>query len=294
MSQAAMRASAVADYSDADQLGERNYQRLAALVGKHSGIRLPPGKRLMLEGRLRKRVRFLGYGSLDDYCHYLFEANGLAEELTHLIDVVTTNKTDFFREPQHFDYLTQKIVPDILAKRSFGATQPHLKIWSAASSTGAEAYTIGMVLSDMMQRGAKFRFSILGTDISTDVLKQAVRAVYPQDMVSPVPYDFQMRYLMRSRNKGARQVRIVPELRRITQFLHLNLMDSSYPVDRDVDVIFLRNVLIYFEKQTQQAVLRRLAGHLRPGGHLILGHSESMIGTTLQMTQVAPGVFQNA
>jgi len=168
-----------------------------------------------------------------------------------------------------------------------------LKIWSAASSNGAEAFTLAMVLSELKAQRKDFRFSILGTDISTEVLEHGRRAVYSAEMIAPVPAEMQARYVMHQRKPGPRrEVRMVPELRRLVNFLRLNLMDSSYPFDKDVDVIFLRNVLIYFEKPDQAAVVGRLVGHLRSGGYLVLGHSESMIGTSLPVRQVAPAVFQ--
>ncbi len=275
-----------------DRLGSKDFARLATLIGDHVGIRLPPAKRLMVEGRLRRRVRGLGYRNISEYCRFLFDGNGLAGEFIHLVDAVTTNKTDFFRESEHFDLLEREIVPAIVARRG-GNTQPLLKIWSAASSNGAEPYTIAMVLADIAARQRSFRFSILGTDISTEVLDHAVRAIYPAEMIEPVPPEMQRRYIMRGHTQSRRaEVRIAPELRRLVNFTRLNLMDESYPVDRDVDVIFLRNVLIYFDKPTQQRVVERLAGHLRPGGYLILGHSESMIGTSLRMRQLAPAVFE--
>ena len=278
--------------SDNDHLSTRDFKRIADLIGNEVGIKLPPGKRLMVEGRLRKRVRALGLTSLDHYASHLFDHDGLSAERVHLINAVTTNKTDFFREPEHFELLQNRLVPDLLALRR-GERQPLLKIWSAASSTGAEAYTLAMVLSDLAAQRNDFRFSILGTDISTNVLEQAVRAVYPSDQIAPVPATMQQRYLMFARRPGLRpEVRIVPELRRLTRFQRLNLMDSSYPFDQDVDVIFLRNVLIYFEKSDQEKVILRLVSHLRSGGYLILGHSESMIGTNVTMRQVAPAVFQ--
>lgn len=277
--------------SDADRLSDRDYRRLADLIGEQVGIKLPPAKRVMVEGRLRKRVRGLGYDSVTAYCRFLFDGDGLESELVHLIDVVTTNKTDFFREPEHFEMLAKEIVPSLLARRA-RTPAPLLKIWSAASSTGAEAYSIAMVLADLSADLDRFRFAVLGTDISTDVLKQAVRAVYPSEMTRPIPPEMQCRYLLHARDPHAREVRIVPELRRHVRFARLNLMDATYPFDRDVDVIFLRNVLIYFEKPMQEAVVRRLVGHLRPGGYLILGHSESMIATNLKLRQRAPSVFQ--
>ena len=279
---------------DDDHLSLRDFKRIAELIGAEVGIKLPPTKRLMVEGRLRKRVRALGLDSLDDYGDFLFQRDGLVTERLFLINAVTTNKTDFFREPEHFDLLEERLAPALIELRR-GERKPHLKIWSAASSTGAEAYTLAMVLADLLERRQDFRFSILGTDISTAVLEQGVRAVYPAELIAPVPPDMQQRYLMHARKPGPRpEVRIVPELRRLVRFARLNLMDSSYPFDRDVDVIFLRNVLIYFDKADQEKVILRLVSHLRPGGYLILGHSESMIGTAVTMRQVAPAVFQKA
>lgn len=273
-------------------LSPERFAQIAAVVGNHTGIKLPPTKRVMVEGRLRKRMRKLDFASLEDYCRFLFEENGLANEHIHLINAVTTNKTDFFRESEHFDHLAKELLPSLLGQRSPG-TKPKLKLWSAASSNGAEIYTISMVLADLAERDRAFDFAVLGTDISTEMLAAAERAVYPAEMTAPVPRHFQERYIMRSKAPSlAGKVRMAPELRRHVQFQHLNLMDETYPIDRDVDVIFLRNVLIYFEKSTQEAVVLRLLDHLRPGGYLLLGHSESMIGTNLGLHQLAPAVFQ--
>lgn len=275
-----------------DHLGVKDFERIADLIGREVGIKLPAGKRLMVEGRLRRRLRALGMASFSAYGDYLFAGDGLQAELVYLINAVTTNKTDFFREPEHFDILQNRLVPDLVALRR-GERMPLLKIWSAASSTGAEAYTTAMVLADLAARRHDFKFAVLGTDISTDVLAQAERAVYPTEQIAPVPPPMRARFLMSPRDPARRhEVRIVPELRRLVRFERLNLMDTSYPFDSDVDVIFLRNVLIYFEKSDQEAVIRRLVGHLRPGGYLLLGHSESMIGTSITLRQVAPAVFQ--
>jgi chemotaxis protein methyltransferase CheR len=284
--------SARFEAADDDHLSPRDFKRIADLIGEEVGIKLPPAKRLMVEGRLRKRVRALGLPNLDAYSTYLFQRDGLGTERPHLINAVTTNKTDFFREPEHFDLLESRLVPALLELRR-NERQPLLKLWSAASSTGAEAYTMAMVLADLAAQRHDFRFAVLGTDISTAVLEQAVRGVYATELVAPVPPAKQQRYLMYARKPGARpEVRVVPELRRLVHFARLNLMDQSYPFDRDVDVIFLRNVLIYFDKADQEKVILRLVSHLRVGGYLILGHSESMIGTAVTMRQVAPAVFQ--
>jgi chemotaxis methyl-accepting protein methylase len=272
-----------------EHLSDRHFRSLAELISTQVGIQLPEVKRTMVEGRLRRRVRALGLPDLAAYGRHLFENGGLDAEMTCLIDCVTTNKTDFFREPAHFEFLRDKAIPALVDGRRGPA---RLKLWSAACSIGAEAYTMAMVLHDIAARRPSLDFAILGTDISTDVLHQAEKAIYPAEMVEPVPVTFRERYLMQARNPRRQEVRIVPELRRRASFRRLNLMDASYPFDRDVDVIFCRNVLIYFDKPTQRAVLGRLAGHLRPGGYLVVGHSESMSGAgDLGLKQVLPTVF---
>jgi chemotaxis protein methyltransferase CheR len=273
-----------------DQLHEKHFLRLAHLMEDHTGIRLPPTKRTMVEGRLRKRMRALGLSRLDDYGAIIFEGGKLQDEFTHLVDCVTTNKTDFFREPDHFDFLRQTVLPALLTKRR-GGDGP-LKFWSAAASIGAEAYTIAMVVADELGKGGR-SFSVLGTDISQEVLDQARRAVYAANMIDPIPPLFRQRYIMRSVSATRQEIRIVPEVRKLVRFEHLNLMDESYPFDRNVDVIFCRNILIYFAKATQDSVLERLCGHLREGGFLFLGHSESLAGGgQISMRQVAPTIFR--
>jgi chemotaxis protein methyltransferase CheR len=272
-------------------LSDRHFRIIAELIEGHVGIRLPPGKRIMLEGRLHKRVRALKYSGFSEYVEDLFESDGLDTELVHLIDVVTTNKTDFFREPSHFTFMKEVAISDLLKSRGRGSRP--LKIWSAACSTGMEAYTAAMVLDDMTRAGHGFEFRILGTDISTSVLRIAKAAIYTRDAIEPVPPELTRRYFLSSKDRSRDEVRIVPELRRWTNFVRMNLMDTAYPIDRDVDIIFCRNVLIYFDKKTQRKVVDQLCAHLRPGGYLLVGHSESMIHNgSLGLKQVQPTIFK--
>jgi chemotaxis protein methyltransferase CheR len=272
-----------------DQLNEDHFRQLTQLIEGHTGIKLPPVKRTMVEGRLRKRMRHLGLANLSQYGDAIFEHGRLDEEFTHLIDCVTTNKTDFFREPEHFDFLKERAMPTILRDRPEGST---LKFWSAAASIGAEAYTTAMIVSEVLEK-TRHRFAVLGTDICTETIDHARRAIYPVEMVAAIPARLQKKFLMRPRNASRREMRFVPELRRRVLFKYLNLMDKTYTVDRDFDVVFCRNVLIYFNKTTQEAVLRRLCHHVRAAGFLILGHSESFAGSTLEgMRQVAPTIFR--
>jgi chemotaxis protein methyltransferase CheR len=271
-------------------LSERHFRSIADLIDEQIGIRLPEGKRLMLERRLQRRVRELDCFDTNEYVERLFDPEYFESELIHLIDCVTTNKTDFFREPAHFDFLRDKAVPEILRKSR--GHRP-IKIWSAACSSGMEAYTIAMVLDDMLRTGHNFQFRILGTDISTGVLRLAEDAIYTQEMIAPVPDDMANRYFLSSKHDSRTEVRVVPELRRSTSFMRMNLMDPVYPVDRDVDIIFCRNVLIYFDKPTQSKVVEQLCSHLRPGGYLIVGHSESMIhNDSIKLKQVQPTIFK--
>ncbi|MEH3118344.1 MAG: chemotaxis protein CheR [Methylorubrum populi] len=273
-----------------EHLSERHYRSIVELIEGRVGIQLPAAKRTMVEGRLRRRLRALSLDGLGAYGRYVFDEGNLEAEFVHLVDCVTTNKTDFFREPAHFEFLRDQI-------RAWAAGRDRgrpvgLKLWSAAASTGAEAYTVAMVIDDLVRQGVPLTYAILATDISTEVLATARAGIYPVEMLDQIPPSFRRRYVMEARNPARPVGRIAPELRRRVNVLRLNLMDESYPVDRDVDVVFCRNVLIYFDKPTQRQVIGRLADHLRPGGILIVGHSESMAGAGVGgLRQLSPTVF---
>jgi len=273
-----------------DGLSDKNFRRLAELIHGYSGIKMPAGKRTMLEGRLRRRVRITGAAGLDDYCRRLFEEDGLDGELVALMDVVTTNKTEFFREPSHFDFLRDRGLAMLMTP-----DRPKLKAWSAACSIGAEPYSLAMVIEEHLAQGRRRGdYSILCTDLCTEVLEEAITGIYPAAMIEPVPAELRRKYLMRARDRDRPVVRITPQLRSHLFFSRLNLMDEAYPVDEDLDMIFCRNILIYFDKATQERVLRKLCSHLRPGGMLFLGHSESVVGIDLPVKQIASTVFQRS
>lgn len=271
----------------ADTLSATNYRRLAQFIHDYSGIKMPPAKKTMLEGRLRKRVRDQGLQSLDEYCVFLFEKGGIEAEAIHLIDVVTTNKTDFFREPVHFDFMTNVALPGFVKE---GRRQ--VRVWSAACSIGAEPYTIAMLMEDFCQANRGLDYSIFATDLCTQVLAEALLGIYPAAMIEPVPLALRQRHLLTSRDTAKKTVRIAPNLRSKLSFARQNLMDPTYAAPRDLDMIFCRNLLIYFDKPTQATVLKRLCTHLRPGGYLFLGHSETIVGVDLPVRTAAGTVFQ--
>jgi chemotaxis protein methyltransferase CheR len=273
-------------------MSDADFARLSALIFEQTGINLTATKRRHIEGKLGKRAATLGLRSVAEYIKLLFERGMLESEVDTLIDLATTNKTDFFREQAHFDLLDKILVPALLKTRPSGAV-PRLKVWSAAASNGAEAFTIAMVLAEAAARGPRFEFAVLGTDVSPEMVEEARRAIYPASMIASLPAALRRRYFMQGRGTGTQaKVRVVPELRRHVRFGQVNLVAEKLAVDRDVDVIFLRNVLIYFDGPTQKAVVRRLVGHLRPSGYLILGHTEAAIGNGMGFEQVGTGVFR--
>jgi chemotaxis protein methyltransferase CheR len=272
-------------------LTNAEFEKLRSLIYAECGINLSADKRTMLEIRLRRRLRILDISSLADYCNRVFGPKGLENELIHLIDVVTTNKTDFFREAGHFDFLVAKALPD-LAKRN-GVSRTSL-LWSAGCSSGEEPYTLAMVLSEYAQNFPGFRFSVLATDISTEVLEKASIGIFKTEVVGPVPMALQRKYFMRSRDKASNLVRVVPELRELIKFRRVNFMDAEFDLPQTPEIIFCRNVIIYFDRLTQERLLKKLTGLLAPGGYFFAGHSESLQGMDLPLIQVAPSTYQKA
>ncbi|MDR6816345.1 chemotaxis protein methyltransferase CheR [Neorhizobium sp. 2083] len=272
-----------------DRLSKRNFDLLAKYIYDYSGIKMPHSKMTMLEGRLRRRLRVTAMPTFDSYCDYLFKHGGIEAESIFLIDAVTTNKTDFFREPKHFDYMVQTALPDILKNYS----DRRIRTWSSACSTGAEPYTMAMVLSEFLRSAAPEKdYFVLATDLSTDVLQKAQRGIYQSELLAPVPTEMMSKYVMRPSDNRRQEMRISPKLRSRIGFARLNLMDDAYPIGDLMHMIFCRNVLIYFDKPTQQHVLSRLCEALLPGGYLFIGHSETVTGFDLPIRQVANTVFK--
>jgi chemotaxis protein methyltransferase CheR len=273
------------------RLTDKEFRRLGEFIHAEYGIKMPPAKKTMLEARLQKRLRTLGMSSFEEYSKYLFSPRGISEELFQMVDMVTTNKTDFFREPQHFDYLVRTALPEVGASTGGGTRRP-LKIWSAGCSSGEEPYTLAMVLADYARNNPGFRFSILGSDISTRVLERASRAIYEEQKIAPVPTLMRKRYLLRSRDRDEGLVRVVPELRATVSFRRVNFMEDDFGMNEKMDIIFCRNVIIYFDRPTQEKMLGRLTNHLLPGGFLFMGHSETLSGLQVAVKPVAPTIYR--
>jgi chemotaxis protein methyltransferase CheR len=272
-------------------MSDRDFSRMSQFIYTECGIKMSAAKKVMLESRLRKRLRALGLKSYGEYCEYLFSPSGIENELVHMIDMVTTNKTDFFREPVHFNYLVKHALPELLNAHEAGVRRTVI-IWSAGCSTGEEPYTLSMVMNDFAESVKGYRYAILATDISTKVLNAAKSGIYHEDRIEPVPALMKKKYLLRSRDRSKALVKIAPELRKQVRFRRLNFMDSDFGMREPADVIFCRNVIIYFDRRTQESLIGRFCKNLRPGGYLFMGHSETLFGMDVPLVQVAPTIYR--
>ena len=276
-------------YTDEEEgLSTRDFARLRELIYTETGICLSPEKKTMVEVRLKRRLRTLNMATYAQYCDFVFGCKGMKEELIFLINVITTNKTDFFREPLHFEFLAQKALPELAANGH------SIVVWSAGCSSGEEPYSLAIVLSEYAAAHPGFHFRILASDISTDMLERAEMGIYSSECVAPIPLALKRKYLLRSRDSQSPRVRVAPELRKLVDFRRLNFMDSDYMLAEKVDAIFCRNVLIYFDRATQESILRKLVHNLTPSGYLFVGHSETLHDMDLPVIPVAPALYRKA
>jgi chemotaxis protein methyltransferase CheR len=268
-------------------LGDSDLSRLSRLIEERTGIRTPPAKRSLVEGRLYRRLKALGLPSFKDYCDLLFSPRGEREELGNFINAITTNKTEFFREEKHFRFLEEKVLPELAQREG----KREIKVWSVGCSTGEEAYSLAMCLEEMRARAGGPEYSILCTDISTDVLDRARRGVYGREQVKRVPPLLLTRYFRAGTGEKTGLYRVDPLIRSRMRFRYLNLMEEPYPVER-ADLIFFKNVLIYFYPQVQRRLTGLVAERLAPGGYLFIGLSENMQYALPGISKVAPSIFR--
>jgi chemotaxis protein methyltransferase CheR len=278
------------EFETARSLSPETFARLARFITDELGIKMPEHKSTMVESRLLRRVRELGLTSVEQYGRYFFETASTVER-QHLIDAITTNKTDFFREPAHFACLTNSVIPSLQREKRRGAGS-RFQVWSAGCSTGEEPYTLAMVLSNYAAATPAFDFHILGTDISSRVLERARNAIYTESQVAPLPSELREKYVWRGRRADDSRVRIAPPVRQRVTFHQLNFMDEDYRVRDVFDAIFFRNVMIYFDRDTQEAVINKLCRNLAPGGYFFVGHSESLAGMNCRLDAVDAAVFR--
>lgn len=264
------------------ELTGTQFERVRELLYRMCGIDMHAGKEGLVKGRLMKRLRQLDIGSFDAYLRFV-EEDPTRQELTSMIDVLTTNKTSFFREAQHFDFLKEEILPKLRVRGG------SFRIWCAGCSTGEEPYTLAVVLREELPNVDALDIRILATDISTQVLSTAREAVYEAEKLSTVPPAILHKHFDLVPG-SAKAYQANAGLRRMVQFARLNLMEE-WPMQSKFDAIFCRNVMIYFDKPTQQRLVNRYWQYLKPGGHLFVGHSESLSAWAHQFRYVRPAVY---
>jgi chemotaxis protein methyltransferase CheR len=269
-------------------LRRQDFLAFSAIIEKYSGIKMPESKMNMVESRLQKRLKAIGLHSFKSYHEYLLTPPGLKEELIYMIDAVTTNKTDFFRESSHFTFLSQYVLPKLAESCHAGV----IPVWSAGCSSGEEPYTLAMVMNEFHEKCRSINFSILASDICTKVLEHAHRGIYEEERIAPIPVDLRRKYLLRSRDREKRLCRVAPELRSLITFRRINFLDDDFLLKDQMEIIFCRNVLIYFDRITQEKVISKFCRNLTPGGYLFLGHSETINGMELPLTQVHSTVYR--
>ena len=274
------------------KMTERERIEISSFIESEFGIKMPAVKKILLTSRLSKRLNLLGCKSYADYYRFIRSAKG-ADEFLIFADLVSTHETSFFRESQHFELMFSRVLPDLCGTGGAGIRRS-LRVLSAACSTGEEAYTLAITIEEFRRKRKlrSFNYRITGTDISTKVLSSASRGVYGEGRVGKLPDEYMKKYFMRGKNEKRELVRVVPELRANAEFIHMNLMDKAYPFRENFDIIFCRNALIYFDRENQKEIIRKLTSHLSRNGYLFIGHSETMAGYDLPLRCVEPTVYR--
>lgn len=268
-----------------DPLSDSLFKKFSRLVFENTGIFLKTEKKELLNARLGKRLRECNIDSFEAYYDYV-QADTSGEELISLINSVSTNFTSFFRENSHFEYLSSTVLPEF---SKGGGSQ--LKVWSAACSSGEEPYTLAIVMSDYKKQDRSFSFAIQATDISTKVLGMAEMGVYADERVRTIPREMLKQYFQKGKGKSAGFVKIKKPLRDAVSFQRFNLM-ADFSWREEFDVIFCRNVMIYFNRETQQNLVNKFSRCLKPGGYLFIGHSESLTSIDHPFKQVSTTAYK--
>ena len=274
---------------DKMSITDREFRQLRDFIHAHTGIALSEHKRALVCSRLAKRLRYHRLNCYADYYNLLTASDPQEQELMAMINAITTNKTDFFREPHHFEFLATEFFP---AHRRNPQRSKPLRIWSAGSSSGEEAYSIAMTALETMSPRTDRDVLILASDIDTDMLARAESGVYSVEQAAQIPEDLLHRYFLKGEGECDGHVVAKPVLKSLVRFRRLNLMEEPWPMQEPFDIIFCRNVIIYFDKPTQQRLFRRFAGNLKKDGFLMLGHSEGLHGYADSFRTVGHSIYQ--
>ncbi|HRP70625.1 MAG TPA: CheR family methyltransferase [Turneriella sp.] len=271
-------------------LSDAVWARLAPIIESEVGIQMPIDKKTLLQNRLLRRLRSLDFETFEEYCDYLFSEKGQRHEMTLFLNEITTNKTYFFREFRHFEVLNDRIIPEFVEKRKNSAQS--FRVWSAASSTGEEVYSIACIIEEYIRsENIVLPYEILGSDISTRVLWHAYDAIYDEEQVRMISPDLKRRYFLENKNPSRTQLRVAPEVRAHIKFRKINLMNPRYPHLEQFDVVFCRNVLIYFSRVDIECIVEKMMAHIKPGGYFITGHADAIPIAGVGLKRIEPSVY---
>jgi chemotaxis protein methyltransferase CheR len=268
------------------EIGEEEFEFFRGVVHSESGIKLTDMKKALVQARLTKRIRELKLGGFRDYYEYM--KSNYSSELTNLINCITTNKTDFFREHKHFDYMRNAVLPEFEM-----AGKKKLRIWSAGCSTGEEAYSIAITLLEHYKNSMP-DIRILASDIDTQVLDKAEAGVYRAETLSDVDISILKKYFCRGRGENKNLFKVKDSAKSLIRFRWINLLDAAYPMKNKFDMIFCRNVIIYFDRDFQQKLFERLHSYLSDDGYLFMGHSETLTGLSSKFTSAGNSIYRKA
>ncbi|HEX9264794.1 MAG TPA: CheR family methyltransferase [Candidatus Binatia bacterium] len=274
-------------------MSEREFSLYRKLIYSRAGICLSPPKKALLEARLGRRLRELDMESFLAYYEYA-TADSTGNELVLLLDRVSTNETHFFREPKQFEFLEHKLLPTWISEADTGLRPPRIRVWSAGCSTGEEPYSLAMILADHLAAKMEWKIEIIGTDLSSRAIASAQKALWPIEKAKEIPDHYLKRFMLKGTGSQAAHMKAGAEIRSMVRFQNLNLNDEHYAVSEIFDLIFCRNVMIYFDAESRARIIRRLLHHLAPMGYLFVGHAESLSGVTEQLRHVIPTVYHHA
>jgi chemotaxis protein methyltransferase CheR len=263
------------------ELNDKQFRTISDLVYRHCGINLKDGKEALVKARLMKRLRAIGMDSVESYLQ-LIESKAGDHELDQMIDAMTTNKTSFFREIEHFKFLREMVLPQFKGKR--------MRFWSAACSSGEEPYSLAMLLREHLPEMDRKDVLILATDISRRMIEKGAKALYSEDSLKDLPLSYLQKYFVKARNTAC-AYKVSDPVRSMVRIARLNLMDS-WPMKGPFHVIFCRNVMIYFDRATQQRLINRFWELIEPGGYLFVGHSEGLSAITHKFKYVRPATYR--
>lgn len=271
-------------------LKDSEFKLFAKLVYQKVGINIQPHKKSLVENRLRKRIKALNLESFGKYYDYVVKENDSGKEIIELINAISTNVTHFFREKKHFDYMKETVLPQFIKEKK---NDKKIRIWSAASSSGEEIYTILMTVNDFFKdKIAEWNYKILGTDISTEILQKAIAGQYLEKDIKNINPGFVSKYFLKTISSNVPIYTIKDTYKQHVLFRRLNLIDNEFPLKKPLDIIFCRNVMIYFDKPTQEKIVNRFYKHLAPGGYLFIGHSEGLSGVNHGFKYLMPSIFR--